>query len=271
MTRRRAIADDAIALVRDAGDPAALACVLRDTWHAVWSADTVPQIAEMTDELLRVAGSGSDPALQWWAAHRDYIVSVVLGRFERAADALTRLEKIAYGLGQPALRWHATGARASWEQLHGDLAASEEQRERALVLGQVPHDSLRTTALALYADAAAQTASVAAAEALYELLEPWANQVIYTGALGYGHARMYLGQLDHALGRDELAVKHLEFACRFHEEHDLLLWAAQSHLWLARAPLRRDRAASCGSARPLPNDPGRSRRGSARVSPRSRR
>ena len=70
------------------------------------------------------------------------------------------------------------------------------------------------TALALYADAAAQTGSVAAAEALYELLEPWADQIVYTGVLGYGHATMYLGQLNHTLGRDELAVEHLEFACQ---------------------------------------------------------
>lgn len=315
VTRRRAIADDAIALARDAGDPTALACVLRDAWHAVWSADTVPQIAEITDELLRVAGSVSDPALQWWAMHRDLIVSVMSGRFERAADALDELEKIADGLGQPALRWHAAGVRTSWEQLHGHLEASEEQRDRALALGQdavpsnaalyyagnlgfvrihqgrgeeviamversvaaypgvpswrggladaycrigwfekaaaivqdaardrfdhVPRDSLRMTALALYADAAAQTGSVAAAETLYELLEPWANQVIYTGVLGYGHARMYLGQLDYTLGRDELAAEHLEFACRFHEEHGLLIWAAQSHLWLAQTLTRR--------------------------------
>lgn len=95
------------------------------------------------------------------------------------------------------------------------------------------------TALALHAGAAAQTGSVSAAETLYELLEPWANQVIYTGVLGYGHARMYLGQLDQVLGRDELAVEHLEFACRFHEEHGLLLWAAESHLWLAQALTRR--------------------------------
>jgi class 3 adenylate cyclase/tetratricopeptide (TPR) repeat protein len=315
VTRRRAIADDAVALARDAGDPAALGCVLRDTWLAVWSADTVPQIAEITDELLRVAGIVSDPALQWWAVHRDYIVSVVLGRFERAADALEELEKIADGLGQPALRWHAAALRTSWEQLHGHLDASEELRERTMALGhdavpvnaamyyagnlgfvrvhqgrgeeviamlegsvaaysgisawrggladaycrigwfekaaaivedgardrfdQVRCDSLRMTALALHAGAAAQAGCVAAAETLYELLEPWANQVIYTGVLGYGHARMYLGQLDYVLGRDELAVEHLEFACRFHEEHGLLLWAAESHLWLAQALTRR--------------------------------
>jgi tetratricopeptide (TPR) repeat protein len=318
VTLRRAIVDDAIALARDAGDPAALACVLRDAWQAVWSADTVPQIAEITDELLRVAGSVSDPALQWWAKHRQYTVSVMLGRFGPAAYELVELERIADGLGQPALRWHAAALRASWEQMHGHLAASEEQRERALALGQeavpinaalyyganvafvrihqgrageviammegsvaaypgipawrgglataycrigqlekaaaivqdaaregfdeVPRDSLRMSALALYADAAARTGSVAASESLYELLEPWADQIIYTGVLGYGHARMYLGQLDHTLGRDELAVEHLEFACRFHEEHGLLLWAAESHLWLARALARRDDA-----------------------------
>src|SRR6185437_13174035 len=57
--------------------------------------------------------------------------------------------------------------------------------------------------------------------------------------LNYGHTRMYLGELAHSIGRDELAVEHLELACRFHEDHGLLLWAAESHVWLAQALTRR--------------------------------
>jgi hypothetical protein len=53
--------------------------------------------------------------------------------------------------------------------------------------------------------------------------------------LGYGHARLWLGALAHPLGQRELAVEHVDFAVRFHEQHRLLAWAAESHVWLARA------------------------------------
>jgi tetratricopeptide (TPR) repeat protein len=91
------------------------------------------------------------------------------------------------------------------------------------------------TALVIYALAAAFTASVEAAGYLYELLERWSDQVVYNDALGYGHTRMYLGALAHTIGRRDLALEHLEFACRFHEEHGILLYASESHIWLGRA------------------------------------
>jgi tetratricopeptide (TPR) repeat protein len=87
--------------------------------------------------------------------------------------------------------------------------------------------------LALYAEAAAQTRLVGAASILYELIEPWKDHCVWVAVLGYGHARMYLGQLAAALGDNELAEQHLAFACDFHEENGLLLWAARTHLLLA--------------------------------------
>ena len=312
--RRRAIIEDAIALARASGDPAALACVLRDASPAIWSADTLPRLVEISEELLLAAARAQDPALQWWARHHEHLTSVMLGRFERALAALEQHEAIAEDLGQPALRWYAAATRCAWEQLHGNLDAADQHRERALALGQdavpvhaalyygaslslvrsqqgrgeeviamveggvaaypgipawraglaatycrigaldkasaiiegaasdsfehVPWDPIRMTTLVLYADAAAQSGSISAAESLYELLEPWADQVIATDSAGYGHARMWLGALAHTLGRDGAAVEHLEFACRFHEDSGLLDWAAESHLWLARALAR---------------------------------
>jgi hypothetical protein len=309
--RRRAIADEGIALGRDSGDPAALAAVLQDAGQAVWSADTVPQCAEMMEEKLGAAARAQDPALLWWAKHDEAVISVVTGQLDRAAAALKEIERIADELAQPALRWHAAAVRSSWELIHGHFDAADEHRERALALGQeavplnsalyyaaqltflrthqgrgeeiitvlegsvanypgipawraglaaaysrigrldeartivedaardgfahIPHDPIRMMALVLYADAAAHTASVEAAEYLYELLMPWGDQVVYTDALGYGHTRMYLGELTHTLGRHELAIEHLEFACRFHEANGVLLWGAESHVWLARA------------------------------------
>jgi class 3 adenylate cyclase/tetratricopeptide (TPR) repeat protein len=314
LERRRAISEDAVTLARDSGDPTALAAVLREAWTTIFSADTLARLDEISEELLVAAASAQDPALGWWARQHECLTSVMLGRFERAAAALEQLESITDDLGQPALRWHAAVMRCSWEQLHGNLDAADQHRERALALGQdavpvnaalyyganlsmvrvhqgrgeevitmleggvatypgipawraglaaaycrigaldkasaiiedaasdrfahVPWDPPRMTALVLYADAAAQAGSLAAAEPLYELLEPWADQVVYSDPVGYGHARLWLGALAHTLGRDGAAVEHLEFACRFHEENRLLEWAAESHIWLARALAR---------------------------------
>lgn len=51
-------------------------------------------------------------------------------------------------------------------------------------------DPVTLTALALYADAAVLTDSSGPASILYELIEPWAEQIIWNGTIGYGHARM---------------------------------------------------------------------------------
>jgi tetratricopeptide (TPR) repeat protein len=103
-------------------------------------------------------------------------------------------------------------------------------------------DPVRVTTLAFYAAAAAQSGCSEAAAILYDLLEPWDDQLATTDTLNYGHARLYLGELAHTIGRDELAIEHLEFACRFHEDRGLLLWAAESHVCLAQVLTLRDDA-----------------------------
>jgi hypothetical protein len=96
-------------------------------------------------------------------------------------------------------------------------------------------DSATLTALALYADAAVETGSSGPASILYELIEPWADQIVWTGVIGYGHARMWLGLLAACMGEHEQADRHLAFACDFQETNGLLLWAARAHLGWAEA------------------------------------
>jgi tetratricopeptide (TPR) repeat protein len=91
------------------------------------------------------------------------------------------------------------------------------------------------TALVLYADAAAQTGDRAVAAILYDLIQPWADQVDWNGISGYGHARLYLGLLAGVLGDHERADEHLAFACEFHEANDMPLWTARGHLGWAEA------------------------------------
>jgi class 3 adenylate cyclase len=93
----------------------------------------------------------------------------------------------------------------------------------------------KLTALAFYADVAAQTDDADAAAALNELIEPWADQFVWNAAVGCGHVRMWLGLLAGVLGRHEQADEHLAFACEFHEANSLPLWSARAHLGWAEA------------------------------------
>jgi tetratricopeptide (TPR) repeat protein len=104
-------------------------------------------------------------------------------------------------------------------------------------------DAATLTALALYADAAALTGSSGPASILYELIEPWGDQIVWNGVIGYGHARMWLGLLAACMGEHEQADRHLAFACDFQETHGLLLWAACAHLGWAQALAGRGDAA----------------------------
>ena len=127
----------------------------------------------------------------------------------------------------------------------------ERRDEAAVILKQAASDqfehvlpaSAELTALVLYADAAAQTGDRDVAAILYDLIQPWADQVDWNGISGYGHARMYMGLLVGVLGDHERADEHLAFACEFHETSDMPLWAARGHLGWAEALAQRGEAA----------------------------
>ena len=72
-------------------------------------------------------------------------------------------------------------------------------------------------------------------------MAPWQDQLVWSGALGYGHVRLWLGVAATTLGRYDEADEHFAFACRFHETHGLRLWSARSHLgWSEGLAARRD-------------------------------
>jgi hypothetical protein len=131
------------------------------------------------------------------------------------------------------------------------LAYLDRGAEAAKILEQAATDrfehvasnSATLTALALYADTAALTGSSGPASILYELIEPWSDQIVWNGVIGYGHARMWLGLLAACTGEHERTDEHLAFACEFQETHGLLLWAARAHLGWAQAFAERGDAA----------------------------
>jgi hypothetical protein len=61
------------------------------------------------------------------------------------------------------------------------------------------------------------------------------DQIAWTSANSYGHARLWLGLLDAVKGEHQRCDEHLAFACEFHEANDVPLWAARGHLGWADA------------------------------------
>jgi len=53
------------------------------------------------------------------------------GELARAQAALERTQRIAEELGQPTLQWFSTFHAATWELLHGELAAAQRLAERS--------------------------------------------------------------------------------------------------------------------------------------------
>jgi hypothetical protein len=67
----------------------------------------------------------------------------------------------------------------------------------------------RMTALVLYASAAAQSRCGEEASILYELIEPWKDQLTCADAVSYGHVTIYLGALAGVQGKHDVADEHL--------------------------------------------------------------
>jgi tetratricopeptide (TPR) repeat protein len=99
----------------------------------------------------------------------------------------------------------------------------------------LPRNQLYTTAIALYAEAAAQTGDRSAAAILYDLIEPWSDLMVWAGGVCHGDALTYLGLMAATLRRDELADQHFSAACELQADKGMSLWAARAHLGWAEA------------------------------------
>jgi hypothetical protein len=134
--RRWALADEAVALAREAGDIRTLALVLRQAFYAYWSAQTLGLRSALATELAECVADVQDPALHWWAHAVETHAYAEQGELARAAVARERSQRIAEALGQPTLRWFSMFNAATWELLHGDLVAAQRSAERAFQIGQ---------------------------------------------------------------------------------------------------------------------------------------
>ncbi len=207
--------------------------------RAVLEGDLVAgeRLARQALELGELAGQPD--ALQIFGEHRA-LVRTYQGRGDEKLIALSRQ---AADIHPRMAVWSAS--TALYETHFGSRDAARALLRDAVEthLEGVGWDTLRLVALAFYTEAASRLDARDAAALVRELMEPWRDQFVWSGALGYGHVRLWLGVAAATLGRDDEADEHFAFACRFHDDNGVRLWSARSHLGWAESLAARGESA----------------------------
>jgi class 3 adenylate cyclase len=134
--RRRALADEAIVLAREARDPRTLAVALESSCYASWAPDTLARRADHVRELRAVVAVVPDLHVEFFARIREMNTAVELGEFAWAETALERLQAIAEQSREPTQRWNAGFVAAGMTCMRGELEAGERLADRARRVGQ---------------------------------------------------------------------------------------------------------------------------------------
>ncbi|HEY4426964.1 MAG TPA: AAA family ATPase [Solirubrobacteraceae bacterium] len=193
------------------------------------------QAERLSEEAVQIAADAGQP--DGYMIHGAQIMEIRFyqGRSEEVIELLEQ----GVAANPRIAAWRAALARMlCWHGRTEEAAAIVTEAARDS-FEDIPLDNVRTAALALYADAAAMAGVTDAAQVLYELIEPWGEQIVWNGAVTYGHASTYMGLLAGTLNWDERADKHLARSCDFHEANRMPLWAARAHLGWAEALSRR--------------------------------
>ena len=134
-TRRRSLADEALAVARRLRDPAILVTVANLTYLALSVPDTLSERLAITAEMAALAGELEDPSAYHFACRfRCYAYADAgdLAGFERYLDEAIRSAETA---GEPSLRWVAGFVGACRSLLKGDLAGAETLAAEAFRIG----------------------------------------------------------------------------------------------------------------------------------------
>ena len=176
--------------------------------------DEAERLAEEASSLGEQAGE-ADRLLIYFS-----LMSIVRLEQGRAEEIIGVLEQgAAQNTGIPA--WQAGFAFALADMGRVPEAAAMLERAAERRFADIPRDPVYSSALALWAQVAADVGSERAAAPLYELIEPWRDQVVWNGATGYGSAESYLGALAATLGSHERAHEHFTAASSLHRREGL--------------------------------------------------
>ena len=134
--RRRALADEALAMARRIGEPAALAEALAANHEAAWGPDNAAERLALSRELAGRAAELGDGALAATAHARSAGTLLELADVDASGRELQRLERLAEALQQSYPRWFVAVARATRAYLEGRLEDCEALAHAAAIVGR---------------------------------------------------------------------------------------------------------------------------------------
>ena len=224
-----------VALAERLGDPTALWIAGYDRANLAIIAGRLDAADEHADAAVQTAMESDQPdAIPFYASQLTNI------RYEqgRLPELLPLIaETIADNPGIPGFR--AVLALAYVEGEMADEARALLTADAGDGFAAFPLDVTWLAAHTIYAHVAAELADELAASILYERLEPWADQFVYTGVSAWGCVEHALGRLAGASNDHERAERHLEAALRSYAELEAPVWLARAQLDLARVMMAR--------------------------------
>lgn len=283
------LADSALALelAGSLADPAATYAACSSRLRAATESGLVDDADQCLDAMRRLASEVGDPAMRWRTRFAEACRALLAGDSASAErlsedaldvgsrsgqpDAFTFYSAALYHvrwqqgrLGEvvPLLRaaiddnpgipgYQAALTRALVETGDHDEAGTWLARAAAAGFSHLPDDSLRSSALAMYADAAAELRSRRAARMLYRLMARWHNQFVYMGVALEGPTAHYLGALAAALGSHRSASAHFAESQEMANRTGSPFFAARTQLEWGRVLSARPAAADVELGRVL--------------------
>lgn len=136
LTRRRRLADDALALARHHDEPVVLAQVLALRWVAIQHPATLADRVAETDELAHLAGDLDDLFVQTIAHTSRFVNRLEAGDRTRADAAADQALHGAHQLAHPVLQAFVSSIDVARELLWGELDHAEHLADRYRAQGQ---------------------------------------------------------------------------------------------------------------------------------------
>jgi len=135
LERRRALADEAIAIAESSGDDAIIVRVLNDVFVPLDVPLLHEELATWTAEGLARAEQLGDPVLLFWAARSRSVVAESAGDLEELDRCIDKMGSLAEQLKEPTWNWISTYRRAARAQIAGDFQVAENLANEALKIG----------------------------------------------------------------------------------------------------------------------------------------
>jgi tetratricopeptide (TPR) repeat protein len=234
-----------------------------------------------------IADELGQPALRWFATYQKAAVQVLDGDLEAAERLAGEAAEIGMESGQPdafivagaqmlSVRFHQgraaevvplveqaaqqnPGISSFPASLAYFLGAADRAGESAALLAEaarddfasVPEDQLWASTMLLWADTAVVTEELDACAVLYGRLEPFGDQIPWSGAVGYPPLANYLGMLARSLGRFGVAERHFERAVEIEQAMGTEVFLARTRVEWAESLLTDGGDAAVERARDL--------------------